>query len=347
MSASTASPAPHVAVRPAWLALHDEEVLQPDLPIVDPHHHLWDRPGNRYFLFDFLRDAASGHAVVASVFVECGTMHRAAGPAELRPIGETEFASGAAAMSESGAYGECRACAGIVAHADLRFDRIAATLDAHDRAGGGRLRGIRQISAWHPDPSARGSIANPPPGLLAMPEVLRGAREVGRRGLSLDVFMYHTQLGELAALADQLPDLTVVLDHTGGAIGIGSYAGRRDEVFAAWRDGMRDLAARPKIHVKLGGFGMRVFGFDFGDRAVPASSAELAEAWRPYIQTCIDLFGPTRCMFESNFPVDKGCFSYRVLWNAFKRLAAGSSAEETRRLFSGTASDVYRLPAVA
>jgi predicted TIM-barrel fold metal-dependent hydrolase len=346
MTTAPAPTSPHFPVRPDWLALREEEILEPALPIVDPHHHLWDRPGSRYFLLDFLADAATSHNIRASVFIECGTMHLANGPAELRAVGETEFANGAAAMSASGAYGECRACAGIVAFADLTCERIDKVLEAQERAAGGRLRGIRQISAWHPDPTARGSLANPPPHLLEQPAFRRGVAAVARLGLSLDTFMYHTQLGELASLARTFPDLPIVVDHTGGAIGIGPYAGRRDEVFAAWQEAMLDLASCPNVHVKLGGFGMRVFGFGFGDREQPASSAELANAWKPFFLTCMEAFGPQRCMFESNFPVDKGSFSYAILWNAFKRVAAGASPDEQAQLFAGTAARVYRLPEI-
>ncbi len=337
-------PNPHFPVRPEWLALHDEPVLEPDLPIIDPHHHLWDRPENRYFLPDFLADAASGHRIEATIFMECGAMYRREGPPELRPVGETEFASGAAATVALGAQGQARMCAAIIGHADLRLgERVAPILEAHLRAGDGRFRGVRQISAWHPDPAARASLASPPPGLLADAGFRRGAAELVRRGLSFDAFMYHTQLAEAVALADALPDLPIVLNHTGGAIGIGPYAGRREDVFADWRAGIVALAARPNTYLKLGGLGMRLFGFGFGAGARPPTSAELAAAWSPMIEAGIEAFGAARCMFESNFPVDKGSCSYAVLWNAFKRIAAGASPDEKQALFSGTAARVYRL----
>jgi predicted TIM-barrel fold metal-dependent hydrolase len=337
-------PNPHFPVRPAWLARHEEPVLEPALPIVDPHHHLWDRPEGAYFLHDLLADLSTGHRIEATVFAECGAMYRAGGPPELRPVGEVEFANGAAAMSASGGYGPTEVCAGIIGHADLRLGEAAEpVLEAHLRAGGGRFRGIRQIAAWHPDPAARASLASPPPGLLADPGLHRGAAVLARLGLSFDTYLYHTQLPELAALADAVPDLTIVLDHTGGAIGIGPYAGRRDEVFAAWSAGIRELARRPNLHVKVGGMGMRVFGFGFGAGETPPSSADLAAAWAPYAEACIEAFGADRCMFESNFPVDKGSCAYPVLWNAFKRIAAGAGAAEKAALFAGTARRVYRL----
>ena len=338
----------HLSVRPDWLALHREEALEPELPIVDPHHHLWDHTGNRYFLPDLLADVATGHDIRATVAVECGAMYRQDAAAELRPVGETEFLNGAAAMSASGGSGECRACAGIVGHAELRLGAdVKPILEAHVRAGGGRFRGVRYSPVWHPDPAARGSLANPPPGLLGDPRFRAGFAALAPLGLSFDAWMYHTQLAELADLARAFPGTVVVLDHVGGTIGIGPYAGKREAVLAEWRENLREVARCPNVFVKLGGLGMRLFGFDFGSRERPPSSAELAASWRPYIETCIELFGAERCMFESNFPVDKGSFSYAVLWNAFKRLAARASQAEKQALFSGTASRVYRLSGVS
>ena len=315
-----------------------------ELPIVDAHHHLWDRPGNRYFLADFLQDVDSGHNIRATVAMECGAMYRQDGAAALRPVGETEFFNGAAAMSASGAYGECRVCAGIIGHADLRLgDSVKPVLEAHIRAGGGRFRGVRHISVWHPDPAARASLANPPPQLLGDADFRKGFAQLAPLGLCFDGYMYHTQLPELADLARAFPQTTIVVNHVGGAIGIGPYAGKRDAVFAEWHAGMRALGACANVFVKLGGMGMRLFGFDFATRAQPPSSQDLAQAWRPYIEACIEAFGAQRCMFESNFPVDKGTCSYAVLWNAFKRVTAQASAAEKSALFSGTASKVYRL----
>jgi len=339
---------PHYSIRPDWLALHDEPVLKPELPIVDCHHHLWDRPENRYFLLDFLQDANSGHDIRSSVFMECGAMYRRCGPPEFKPVGETEFINGMAAMAASGNYGDCQACTGIIGHADLRLgDALQSVVEAHIRAGGDRFRGIRQIAAWHPDPAARGSLANPPPDLLAQPSFRRGLQVLGRHKLTFDTFAYHTQLREITAIARACDDVPVIVNHTGGAIGIGPYAGKRDEVFADWRGSMLELARAPNVHVKLGGLGMRLFGFGFGDRPRPPSSQELASAWAPYFETCIEAFGPQRCMFESNFPVDKGSCSYAVLWNAFKRVTLAYSPAEKSALFSATATKVYRLPETA
>ena len=344
MSISLDAPNPHFAVRPDWLALHDEPILEPDLSIIDAHHHLWDRPEHRYFFLDCLKDLQSGHNIHETVYVECGAMYRSDGPPELRSVGEVEFANGAAAMGASGVYGNVRVCAAIVAYGDLLLgSRLAPVLEQYLNVSGRRVRGVRQISAWHSDPAARGSLANPPPDLLNRPIFREGLSTLARFGMSFDAYMYHTQLLELVPIAERAQDVPVILNHTGGAIGIGPYSGRRGEVFSRWRAGIVALAKVPNVNIKLGGLGMRVFGFDFGERPIPPSSEELAAAWRPYIETSIEAFGPHRCMFESNFPVDKGTCSYAVLWNTFKRIAAGTSRHEKDSLFNGTARRVYRL----
>ena len=340
----TPSPSPHVPVREAWLAQLREEILEPDLPIVDPHHHLWDRPGARYLFEELLGDTASGHDIRATVFVQCRSMYRAGGPEELRSLGETEFVTGVAARSASGQYGRLRACAGIVGMADLMLgDAVAPVLEAHLRAAGGRLRGVRNSTDWHASDEIRSNPIKPPPGLLMEPAFRRGVGRLRDAGLSLDVWAYHTQLPQVIELARAAPELTLVVDHVGGPIGVGPFAGRRAEVFAEWRRDVLALAACPNAVAKLGGLAMQVGGFDFHLRDLPPTSAELAEAWRPYVETCLEAFGAARCMFESNFPVDKGMCSYAALWNAFKRLAAGASAAEKAALFGGTAVRVYRL----
>ena len=339
------APPTHLPVRPEWLALRREEILDPDLPIVDPHHHLVDRTKTgRYLLPDLLGDTGSGHNITATVYLEWLSMYRASGPEEMRPVGEVEFAGGVAAMAASGTYGPTQVCAGIVAHADLALGAsVTPVLEAMITAGGGRFRGIRYITASHPDEAARGSSINRPAGLLLDPTVREGFARLHPLGLSFDAWMYFTQLGELVDLARAFPDTPIVLNHVGGPIGIGPYAGKRDEVFAEWRGRIAELAGCANVHVKLGGLGMRLFGFDVHAGAEPPSSERLASLWRPYIETCIAAFGPQRAMFESNFPVDKGSGSYHVFWNAFKRLAAGCSASEKTALFSGTARRFYRL----
>jgi L-fuconolactonase len=335
----------HLPVRPQWLDRRREDIIEPEMPIVDPHHHLVDRPETgRYLLPELLADTGSGHNVTATVYLEWLSMYRARGPAELRPVGEVEFANGVAAMAASGIYGRTQVCAGIVGYADLALgDAVAPVLEAMIQAGGGRFRGIRYITATHPDQAAWGSPVLRPEGMLRQPKVREGFARLAPLGLSFDAWTYHPQLPELIELARAFPQTPIVLDHVGGPIGLGPYAGKRDAVFAAWRGHIRELAQCPNVHIKLGGLGMRMFGFSFQEGHLPPSSEELAAAWRPYVEACIEAFGPSRAMFESNFPVDKGSGSYHVYWNAFKRLAAGCSAAEKEALFSGTATRFYRL----
>jgi predicted TIM-barrel fold metal-dependent hydrolase len=337
-------PSPHLPIRPDWLASRQEDVLEPDLPIVDAHHHLWDRPSFRYMPSDLLEDVGSGHRIVATVYVQSRAMLRASGPSSMAPVGEVEFVNGAAAMGASGIYGPARICAGIVGGADLRLgDGVEPVLEAMIAVSGGRLCGIRNATAWHADPAVQSTTASVPEGLLRDPAFQRGAARLARHGLALDVWAYHTQLDDIRALARAIPDVTVVIDHFGGPVATGPYRGRRAAMLEQWRRGMRELARLPNTRVKLGGGGMPVLGFGFERGARPPSSEELAAALRPLFEDCIGWFGPDRCMFESNFPVDKGMFSYAVAWNACKRLAAGMSADEKTALFSATAVAAYRL----
>ena len=340
------APNPHLPARPDWLALRREEILEPELPIVDPHHHLVDRANTgRYLLPELLDDTNTGHNIVATVYLEWLSMYRQDGPPEMRPVGEVEFANGVAAMAASGLYGKTRVCAGIVGHADLMLGApVETVLETMIAAGGGRFRGIRYITASHPSEAARGSSVNRPAGLLKEPRVREGFAKLHPLGLSFDAWMYFTQLGELADLARAFPATPIVLNHVGGAIGIGPYAGtpRRGFYRVAPRDRGGRAAARTCTSSSAGS-GCGCSASTCMPATLPPSSEQLATAWRPYIETCIAAFGPERAMFESNFPVDKGSGSYPVFWNAFKRIAAGCSAAEKEALFSGTARRFYRL----
>jgi predicted TIM-barrel fold metal-dependent hydrolase len=330
--------------RPDWLALREEEVLDPARPIVDPHHHLWDRGGQRYLLDDLTSDIASGHNVIATVYVEARSMYRANGPEAFRPLGEVEFANGAAAMSASGGYGPAAVCAGIIGHVNLLSgDGARAVLEAEISAGQGRFRGIRHSSAWDADPDVAHMYAARPKGLLLDAKFRKGFSCLAPLGLSFDAWLFHPQIGELTDLACAFPDTRIVLDHCGGPAGTGQYAGRREEIFTTWKTSIREIAKCPNVSVKLGGLAMCLLGYDFHERPLPPSSEELATAWRPYIETCIEAFGVQRAMFESNFPPDKGQCSYQVIFNAFKRITASMSEAEKDALFSRTAMEVYRL----
>ena len=330
--------------RPDWLALREEEILEPARQIVDPHHHLWDRDDQRYLIEEMTSDLVSGHNVIATVYVEARSMYRARGAEAFRPVGEVEFANGVAAMSATGGYGPAAVCAGIVGHVNLLLgDGAKAVLEAEIAAGQGRFRGIRHSSAWDGDASVAGMYATRPKGLLLDSTFRRGFACLAPLGLSFDAWLFHPQIGELTDLAHAFPDTRIVLDHCGGPAGLGVYANRREEIFVTWKASIEEIAKCPNVVVKLGGLAMRLLGFDFHERSVPPSSEQLTAAWRPYIETCVEAFGPQRCMFESNFPPDKGSCSYQVIFNAFKRIAMACSEAEKTALFSKTAIDIYRL----
>jgi L-fuconolactonase len=325
---------------PEWLAIGaDEPLVEPDRRIVDPHHHLWP-PGSvfPYSLDDLLRDAGSGHRVERTVFVECHAQYRKGGPPELAPVGETEFVAEQAAPSGG-------LIAGIVAHADLRLANLDEVLDAHEAAGRGLFRGIRD-SLVRSDP-ADGLMMSPgaPFGLCEDAAFQAGVKRLGGRGLTYDTWLYHYQLPELLALARAVPDTLMVLDHFGTPIGVGRYASRREEIFQQWQRDIADVAQCDNVVAKLGGLAMRDNGFGWETAARPPSSDELVDAQRRYYEHTIECFGVERCMFESNFPVDRLSVSYRVLWNAFKKITSGCTPTERDALFAGTATRVYRLAA--
>lgn len=323
----------------AWHALAPEAAIAPERVIIDAHHHMWHRPPEHFGPDQVLAELERGHDMRATVFVECGANYRADGPEEFRPVGETEWVASIAARFASGPR---KLCAGIVSYADLRAPSIRAILEAHVAAGGAWFRGIRQQAQHDP---VLGSMARraPPADLLADASFRRGFAELSKLGLSFDTYLYHTQLGELADLARAFPDTRIILNHIGTPLGVGPFAGRRPEVFADWSAGIAKLAASPNVAVKLGGLAMPHYGFGFDARETPAPSQELADAWRPYVETCIQAFGPQRAMFESNFPVDMASCAYVTLWNAFKRLAARYNPGEQDALFYHTARTLYRL----
>ncbi|MCS0500854.1 amidohydrolase family protein [Ancylobacter mangrovi] len=332
-----------------WLAgTPPEAALEPELAIVDPHHHIWENSKRgRYLLHEFLADVnESGHDVRRTVFAECEAMYRADGPEPFRPVGEVEFVRGVAAMSASGQYGPLRVAHRMIGHADLTLGgAVREVLEAEIDAGGGRLSGIRVCAAWdgHHEEIGRYVAHQVPPGHLLNPALHEGAAVLAELGLNFETWVFFHQLPDVIALARAVPQATIIVDHVGGPICVGPYAGRRQELFEVWRGHMRELATSSNVHVKLGGLGMLHFGFDFHLRDVPPPSTELAQAWRPYMETAIEAFGVERAMFESNFPVDKQSCRYGTLWNALKRIAGNASVQEKEALFAGTASRVYRL----
>ena len=325
-----------------WLAAHREDPIDPDEAICDPHHHLWEHETNNYMLEELWDDTGAGHNVVSTVFVECMSGYRSDGPEQLRPVGETDFVR---AVAERSAQGEDGAAviSGIVSFADLTLgDAVEEVLAAHDAAGGGLFRGIRHAATWDESPKVHNGHTKPPQHLLVDETFGKGLATLGRMGFSFDAWVYHPQLSDVVAMARAHPEVPIVLDHLGGPIGIGPYAERRDEVLEAWRPAMAELATCDNVALKVGGIGMSLYGLGWHKRPTPPTSEELAEAWGPVIHWCIEAFGADRCMFESNFPVDKQSCSYTVLWNAFQRIAADASADERRNLFHDTAASFYR-----
>jgi predicted TIM-barrel fold metal-dependent hydrolase len=345
--AAAQQPAPQSPVREDWLDRRKEPALEPDLPIVDPHHHLWVRPGWRYMLDDFLADTRTGHNIVATVFVQANSMYRDSGPVEMRSVGETEFVNGMAAICASGYCGKTRVAAGIVGYADLKLgSRAEPVLVALMRAGGERFRGLRYGTAWDADRSLLNPANPAPPGLLGDKTFREGFALLGPLGLSFDALVLHPQLNEVASIAGAFPDTKIVLNHVGRLVGVGAYAGRLGEQFPLWAASIKALAAHENVYVKVGGLGQSVNGLGFEKLAEPPSSEMVANAMRPYVDTCIEAFGTRRCMFESNFPPDKEGFSYPVYWNACKLLTKGASGTERADLFAGTATRFYRLSGI-
>jgi predicted TIM-barrel fold metal-dependent hydrolase len=321
-----------------------EAVLEPDLPICDAHHHLWlAREAAAPYTLDELRaDTGTGHNVVRTVFVECHSQYRNGGPVELRPVGEVEWVASVA--EEADRRGDGPPIAAIVGHADLtRGDAVQPVIEALDEAGRGRFRGVRHNTAWDASPMGN----NAPRGAMLTEDAFRdGVRTLGRLGFSFDAMGYHTQLDELADLAGACPDVRIVVNHLGIPLAGGPYRGRQDDVRARWRSGLTTLAGCPNAVLRIGALIRPLSGEKWDRRGVKATSEEIATAWREEIQFAIDAFGPSRCLFESNFPVDKACYGYVEIWNAFKRLTVGYSADEKRDLFHDTAARAYRLPPV-
>ena len=317
-----------------------ETPTEPELPICDAHHHLWVRPPDNFLLANLLDDLASGHKVVATVAVECGYGYRNGGPDALKPVGETEFLEAAAIEAQSYPTNSAKIAAAIVGFADLTLgDGVAAVLEAH-MAASARFRGIRHSITWDESGALR---SDAPKGLLADGNFRRGFARLQKLNLSFDAWLYHPQLTELVDLARAFPGGAIVLNHFGAPLGVGPYARQRDEVFQEWRRGIAALAACPNIAVKLGGFGSERSGYGWHKRGTPLSSTDVALALTPYVEECVEKFGVRRCMFESNFPVEKRANSYTVVWNAFKRVTKNYSAAERAALFHDTAARFYRF----
>lgn len=338
---------PAMAFRPEWLAKVEEPPLEPGRPIIDPHFHFFDESEvfPHYRLEDLRADTAA-HGIRQAVFIQCEEHLRTRGPERLRPVGETEWVDGLAQTTMKAAAKDGRGgvrIAGIVAEARLvQGKAVRETLEAHAEASP-LFRGIRDMGLWDADPKIPSAEGTTGPDLYGEPAFREGFRELASMGLCFDAHQYHTQLFSVVALARAFPDATIVLDHLGSPLAEGRYAGRREETFAEWRTAMAEVAGCENVVCKLGGLAMPWNGFGWEKRARPPTSDELVETYRPYYTFAIDHFGPDRCMFESNFPVDRLSVSYTVLWNAFEKLARAYSADEQDAMFRRTAARVYRI----
>jgi len=331
-----------------WLDKVIEDTLEPELPICDPHHHLWefrhDRVAPKYLLDEILSDLNSGHNIVSTVFIECSAMYRASGPEHMKCVGETEFVNGIAAMSASGLYGKCRVAAAIVGSANLNIgSAVGEVLDAHVQAGGGRFRGIRCQGQWDADKSIRSAKDANGPDRFSNAKFREGFAELAPRNMTFEAWCYHTQLKEVTALARAFPYTTIILNHFGGPLGIGPYEGKADDIFPIWQKEIADLATCQNVLAKLGGINMDINGFGWENHNTPPTSETLMQATRRWYEHTIEHFGTSRCMFESNFPVDMTSCSYNTLWNSFKHLTLDYSVDEKRQLFHDTAVRTYKI----
>ena len=318
---------------------HRETAIEPDLEIVDTHHHLWDAPAHwmatYYPIEHLIKDVGGGHNVTHSIYLECSSHYHTDGPEELAPVGETEWV--ASIDSPEGLL------AGIVGFADVRLGKdVNRVLDAHVEAAGKRFKGIRYSSAFDDHPDVVNTARDAPPGTLLREDFQEGVRALGSRGLLFESWAYFHQLNEIKTLAQAAPNTRIVLDHLGGPAGTGPYAGKRDEMRKDWRRNLADLAQEENVVAKIGGIGFPPY---LEPDVTPKlkTSADIAEYWMPEVRFCIETFGPDRCMFESNFPVDSHLCDYVTLWNAFKLMTNDLSADERSALFSGTAKRVYSL----
>ena len=329
-----------------WLALTTEQTLEPDIPICDPHHHFWvHRPEpvdyQRYLLPELAGDVGSGHNVRSTVFIEVRGEYRKDGPAEMKPVGEVEYVQTIADASAAGSHGPTKAAAAIIGHADLKLGKgVLPVLEAMEDASPNRFRGVRHSVGWDESPEL---VNREIKGALGTNEYRSGAKVLADMGLILENSLYFHQASELADFANALPELSIVLNHIGGLVRVGPYANRDNEVLPAWRKGIEEMAKCPNIVLKLGGVGQTRFAYGWDQLEKPIGSEKLAGELAPLMEHCIQQFGPDRCMFESNYPVDKISYSYNVLWNAFKRLSKGYSTTERAAMFHDTAARVYSI----
>ena len=339
---------PHLPVRQEWLDQHIEDPISPNIPIIDPHHHLWDVGFGRYYIEELLEDInSSGHNIVSTVYIMSSSntkIYSKDGLEEFKPLNEIEFATSEGKRADLIPNNKVKVNASIVGSVDLTYgNKLQPVLEKAVNISEGRLKGIRMLLASHTDPRISSGAVKSDLGLMLHPNFIDGAKCIQNANLSLDFWIYHTQLNEMEKIARSLPDLTIILNHIGGPIHLGEYEGKQAATHREWRSAMMRLSRIPNINVKLGGLGMAVNGAKFHNNKFPPNSVQLSDVWKPWIYETIDMFGFDRCMFESNFPVDKGSCSYGALWNAFKILAKDMSDDETNKLFSKNAARIYKI----
>jgi L-fuconolactonase len=339
---------PHLPVRQEWLNQLIEDPILPNIPIIDPHHHLWDVGFGRYYIEELLEDInSSGHNIVSTVYIMSSSntkIYSKDGLEEFKPLTEIEFATSEGKRADLIPNNRVKVNASIVGSVDLTYgNKLQPVLEKAVNISEGRLKGIRMLLASHTDPRISSGAVKSDLGLMLHPNFIDGAKCVQDANLSLDFWIYHTQLNEMEKIARALPDLTIILNHIGGPIHIGEYEGKQAATHREWRSAMMRLSRIPNINVKLGGLGMAVNGAKFHNSKFPPNSVQLSDIWKPWIYETIDMFGFDRCMFESNFPVDKGSCSYGALWNAFKIIAKDMSDDEINKLFSKNAAKIYKI----
>jgi len=339
---------PHLPVRQEWLNQHIEDPISPNIPIIDPHHHLWDVGFGRYYIEELLEDInSSGHNILSTVYIMSSSntkIYSKDGLEEFKPLTEIEFATSEGKRADLIPNNKVKVNASIVGSVDLTYgNKLQPVLEKAVNISEGRLKGIRMLLASHTDPRISSGAVKSDLGLMLHPNFIDGAKCIQNANLSLDFWIYHTQLNEMEKIARSLPDLTIILNHIGGPIHLGEYEGKQAATHREWRSAMMRLSRIPNINVKLGGLGMAVNGAKFHNNKFPPNSVQLSDVWKPWIYETIDMFGFDRCMFESNFPVDKGSCSYGALWNAFKILAKDMSDDEINKLFSKNAAKIYKI----
>ena len=339
---------PHLPVRQEWLDQHIEDPISPNIPIIDPHHHLWDVGFGRYYIEELLEDInSSGHNILSTVYIMSSSntkIYSKDGLEEFKPLKEIEFATSEGKRADLIPNNKVKVNASIVGSVDLTYgNKLQPVLEKAVNISEGRLKGIRMLLASHTDPRISSGAVKSDLGLMLHPNFIDGAKCIQNANLSLDFWIYHTQLNEMEKIARALPELTIILNHIGGPIHLGEYEGKQAATHREWRSAMMRLSRIPNINVKLGGLGMAVNGAKFHNNKFPPNSVQLSDVWKPWIYETIDMFGFDRCMFESNFPVDKGSCSYGALWNAFKILAKDMSDDEINKLFSKNAAKIYKI----